>query len=99
MDEFYTNYLASLFHVDSIQPWFLGFPVLILLCVVLLRQLVTRRNEPPLVPYRIPLLGHGLAFMKDNYGFIDSIRYSISKRNLGTFELIWSGSDFRMRRS
>jgi len=26
-------------------------------------------GEPPLVPYRIPWLGHGLAFMNDINGF------------------------------
>jgi hypothetical protein len=27
------------------------------------------RGEPPLVPYRIPWLGHGLSFMKDVNAF------------------------------
>jgi hypothetical protein len=31
-------------------------------------------GEPPLVPYRIPWLGHGLAFMNDINGFTAWVR-------------------------
>jgi hypothetical protein len=98
MEDFYSNYLAPFFYSNDIQHWFLGSSFLLLLCIALVRQMVTRRNEPPLVPYRIPLLGHGLAFMNDNYGFIDSVKYSISQYGLDTFQLTRLERGFRMRR-
>jgi hypothetical protein len=31
-------------------------------------------GEPPLVPYRIPWLGHGISFMNDINGFTEWVR-------------------------
>ena len=34
-----------------------------------------KTGEPPLVPYYLPWLGHGIAFMNDINGFVVWVRY------------------------
>ena len=63
------------------QAYLLGIPLWILTVLPILAASwwweMRRRSaigEPPLVPYTIPWLGHGLSFMKDINGFTESVR-------------------------